>query len=403
MDYMATALIAAVGTIIAGQAGMNVVGATFVGCCASMAGGSLNNVLTGNLRGGVFWMKDSIFLGIAVASSVATFYLWPWYEEQAAERFCAEMRLAVGATNDACGVSYDDFAQALEHEPHLARRVFGACAPHFEDVLGRSLLAEEHGSRYLFEWLAKGDETLSVPALQQIARWEAMDSPLLYAIESFALGAIAVIGAQSGIVRGVRPLACVATGVTICFGGILRDLLCQRPVAIGGQSYALATAAGASVYVALRQLVVAGYAIPLVLRIALAAGTVLSQRALSYHFGRGVHDSSFLRPMANFHTASTPQLSAGSAAEALCDAAARGQVTELRQLLRSGRADVNTGDYDRRTALHLAASEGRWAAAKFLLEEARACTEPPAAAQSPAVRPCLSGGRRALCGCARGP
>jgi uncharacterized membrane protein YeiH len=48
MDYMATALFAAVGTIIAGQAGMNVVGATFVGCCASMAGGSLNNVLTGN-------------------------------------------------------------------------------------------------------------------------------------------------------------------------------------------------------------------------------------------------------------------------------------------------------------------------------------------------------------------
>ena len=73
--------------------------------------------------------------------------------------------------------------------------------------------------------------------------------------------------------RGVRPLACIATGVTICFGGILRDLLCQRPVAIGGQSYALATATGAAVYVGMRQLVVAGYAIPLVARIAAAMGT----------------------------------------------------------------------------------------------------------------------------------
>ena len=105
--------------------------------------------------------------------------------------------------------------------------------------------------------------------------------------------------------RGVRPLACVATGVTICFGGILRDLLCQRPVAIGGQSYALATAAGATVYVGMRQLVVAGYPIPLVARIAAAMGAVVSQRALSFWSGRGVQDSAFLAPMANYQPLGT--------------------------------------------------------------------------------------------------
>ena len=167
--------------------------------------------------------------------------------------------------------------------------------------------------------------------------------------------------------------------MTICFGGILRDLLCQRPVAIGGQSYALATAAGASVYVLLRQVVVAGYAIPLVVRIAAAAGTTIVQRVWSYHHsGSSVADISFLAPMANFHSeaaAAVPR-GVGSLAEQLCDAAARGDVKALRQLVRVRMANVNQGDYDKRTALHLAASEGRWSAVQFLVEEAGAGVNP---------------------------
>ena len=386
LDYMATGLFASVGTIIAGQAGMNVVGSTLVGCVASMGGGSLNNMLTGSAtRGGVFWMKDSLILAIAMGASLATFYLWPLYEEQKANQFCSELHSAIGVTieerigDGARGVGYEQFCAALDGDPQLARRIVMACAPHFEREVGRSLLLEAEGARYLFEWLANGSGTLGVPELQLIARWEAMDSPLLYAVESVALGAISVIGAQHGIVRGVRPLACVATGVTICFGGILRDLLCQRPVAIGGQSYALATAAGATVYVGMRQLVVAGYPIPLVNRIALAMGTAVSQRALSFFSGRGVHDSSFLAPMANYHTApgaAAAPRTASSAAEQLCDAGARGDVRALQRLLHGRHVDPNQGDYDKRTATHLAASEGRWAAVRFLLEEGGADANP---------------------------
>jgi uncharacterized membrane protein YeiH len=121
---------------------------------------------------------------------------------------------------------------------------------------------------------------------------------VLYAGETLALGAVAVIGAQGGIARGAPPIVCVALGVTICAGGVLRDVLCQRPVAIGGQSYALATAAGASVYVCLRQLVVAGYALPMPLRIALGAGTTIAQRAYVWYFAsdHGVNDAA-LAPM----------------------------------------------------------------------------------------------------------
>ena len=50
----------------------------------------------------------------------------------------------------------------------------------------------------------------------------------------------------------------------------------------------------------------------------------------------------------------------------LCAAAARGDLIELRRLVARG-VDVNLADYDGRTALHLAASDGREDAVRFLL------------------------------------
>ena len=86
IDFVSTALFAMIGTVIAGQAGMNIVGTTFVGSVAAMGGGSLNNMLTG-VRGGVFWVRDWRFLAISLGVSLATFHLWPIYEESVAEHF----------------------------------------------------------------------------------------------------------------------------------------------------------------------------------------------------------------------------------------------------------------------------------------------------------------------------
>lgn len=94
IDFVSTALFAMIGTVIAGQAGMNIVGTTFVGSVAAMGGGSLNNMLTG-VRGGVFWVRDWRFLAISLAVSIATFHLWPMYEESVAERFCVDLHLQV--------------------------------------------------------------------------------------------------------------------------------------------------------------------------------------------------------------------------------------------------------------------------------------------------------------------
>jgi len=117
-----------------------------------------------------------------------------------------------------------------------------------------------------------------------------------YTLETIALSALAIVGAQTGIVRGLHPLASCSLGVTICFGGVFRDLFCGQELRLGGvsgcQSYALASVSGAAVYVALRELHVwncSGVSsklinggIPIGLRIALGFGTAVLVRACAW-------------------------------------------------------------------------------------------------------------------------
>ena len=60
---------------------------------------------------------------------------------------------------------------------------------------------------------------------------------------------------------------------------------------------------------------------------------------------------------------------------ALCDAAARGDLDALRSITKAG-GEVNLGDYDKRTALHLAASEGLLSVVQFLIEQLDATHSP---------------------------
>ena len=75
-------------------------------------------------------------------------------------------------------------------------------------------------------------------------------------------------------------------------GGILRDVLCDRNIAIGGQSYAFAMGAGSSVYVLLRELRLLGFPCPLITRIVMAFATTTGVRVLEYWRGEPL-----LRPM----------------------------------------------------------------------------------------------------------
>ncbi|KAL1507521.1 hypothetical protein AB1Y20_007145 [Prymnesium parvum] len=117
-----------------------------------------------------------------------------------------------------------------------------------------------------------------------------------YALESVALGALAVVGAQQGVARGLQPLVSSCLGVSVAFGGVVRDLMCHRELALGThagcQSYALASWCGAATYVALRQLHVWNCAgptakllpggIPIGVRIAIGAGVAIAVRVFAW-------------------------------------------------------------------------------------------------------------------------
>jgi uncharacterized membrane protein YeiH len=121
-------------------------------------------------------------------------------------------------------------------------------------------------------------------------------SALRYSLESIALGALAVVGAQQGIVLGCHPIVSSVLGVTIAFGGVLRDLMCQRDLTLGAatgcQSYGIASFSGAAVYVALRELHLWNCAgstvklvhggIPIGLRILMGFGTALAVRVVAW-------------------------------------------------------------------------------------------------------------------------
>ena len=62
-------------------------------------------------------------------------------------------------------------------------------------------------------------------------------------------------------------------------------------------------------------------------------------------------------------------------ASELCNATAAGDLEQVRALVQAG-TDPNVGDYDRRTALHLAASEGLLEVATYLIDEAGADPSP---------------------------
>jgi uncharacterized membrane protein YeiH len=81
---------------------------------------------------------------------------------------------------------------------------------------------------------------------------------VLYATDTLGLGAFSVIGAQNGIRMGLHPLVCIICGlITATFGGVIRDIICCKPVRIvysHAEIYSLSALSGASIYVGLRHL-----------------------------------------------------------------------------------------------------------------------------------------------------
>ena len=286
-DYGGTALYAIVGSQIAGGAGMNMIGCTLVGCAAAMGGGTLNNLMygaTSTLHGrpGVFWVRDTSYLALCVTVSLMTFFLWPEYCHVQADHYLMNV---VGEENleEDGTIGREAFVDSCKRDADFFHSVQGA--------IGRKAVGMD--ANEVFNLLDdENSGTVSRRHLRVIVERSVDNSLVMYVVDTLALSAFAVAAVNGAIAAGVHPAVAATSGVTVCFGGIFRDVFCGRNLAIGGQSYAFATGAGSSVYVLLRELAIRGIQTSLFTRVILSAGTTAGLRAWEYRRGEPL-----LKPM----------------------------------------------------------------------------------------------------------
>ena len=78
----------------------------------------------------------------------------------------------------------------------------------------------------------------------------------LFLFDTIGLGVFTLIGLERGIVFGLHPLICIALGtMTACFGGVIRDILCNEiPVIFRREIYATVCMFGGVVFFALKEM-----------------------------------------------------------------------------------------------------------------------------------------------------
>ncbi|MEH6535543.1 MAG: trimeric intracellular cation channel family protein [Psychroserpens sp.] len=77
----------------------------------------------------------------------------------------------------------------------------------------------------------------------------------LFLFDTIGIGLYTVVGIEKGLVAGLHPIICIALGtMTACFGGVLRDILCNEiPVIFRKEIYATACILGGLTYFLLRE------------------------------------------------------------------------------------------------------------------------------------------------------
>ena len=107
-----------------------------------------------------------------------------------------------------------------------------------------------------------------------------------YWLDTLGLASLSIAAVVLAIRNGLHPIVAATSGVTVCFGGIMRDLLCGRDLAIGGQSYALCTGVTSTMYVVLRDLAIRRILVlPLTVRTFMSAGSGVALRGLEWFRG----------------------------------------------------------------------------------------------------------------------
>ncbi|MFN7098893.1 MAG: trimeric intracellular cation channel family protein [Flavobacterium sp.] len=78
----------------------------------------------------------------------------------------------------------------------------------------------------------------------------------LFLFDTIGLGVFTLIGLEKGLETGLHPVICVALGtMTACFGGVIRDILCNEiPVIFRREIYATLCIVGGVLFFVLRSM-----------------------------------------------------------------------------------------------------------------------------------------------------
>lgn len=103
----------------------------------------------------------------------------------------------------------------------------------------------------------------------------------LFLFDTIGIALYTIVGVEKGIAAGFHPIICVALGtMTACFGGVLRDILCNEiPIIFRKEIYATACILGALVYFLLLKT-----RIPLDFIVIISGATVMTVRLLAVYF-----------------------------------------------------------------------------------------------------------------------
>lgn len=187
-DYAGTLTFALTGTITAAQSGLDVFGSVVVGIITSVGGGTIRDAIFLNRK--PFWTEETEYIWMGLLTGILTFFVWP--------------------------------KSILEWQQ-------------------RSKQQEKRNASSSADPTDGNDNK----------HYDAVDG-VLDTLDAIGLSAFAIIGAQNGIRAGMPLLVCAICGMTTAtFGGLIRDVLCDRPVRIvhsNTEVYAPPALAGATVY-----------------------------------------------------------------------------------------------------------------------------------------------------------
>lgn len=204
-DYAGTLTFALTGTITAAQSGLDVFGSIVVGIITSVGGGTVRDAIF--LHRKPFWTEETEYIWMGIFTGLVTFYVWPQSV-----------------------LEWQRTKQQTEMETVHERQSMNQSAD------------RSHSQK---------DDASAIAGKEK--QYDPVDV-VLNTLDAIGLSAFAIIGAQNGIRANMPLLVSAICGMaTATFGGLIRDVLCGRPVRIvhsNAEVYAPPALAGATVYLA---------------------------------------------------------------------------------------------------------------------------------------------------------